>query len=273
MARISAWAKIWKIKFNADKSSDLLFSTKSYPTNPLLFLNSETIKKVPEHKHLGIYLTSTLDWTKQIHEVCLKANHKLAVLRSIHYIQRKTLDLLYKVLVRSIIDYALPVYYHSLNVSKKKRLSQIQYRAGKLCTGALHLTSQIKLEQEMGWISIEKQADFLSLCLFQKILCGHTRPLVRKCMPPRLEQTEHNTRSRRIFQHLKSKSVVFSKSFFLIMTKKFEQLPKSCWTKSDKDLFKDELKLFLCPSRYKFLEEEQKLDVSSQLKYELGGHI
>ena len=84
MAGISAWAKVWKIKFNADKSCDILFSNRRHPINPSILLNSETIKKVTEHKHLGIYLTSTLDWTKQVHEVCLKANCKLAVLRSIH---------------------------------------------------------------------------------------------------------------------------------------------------------------------------------------------
>ena len=139
---------MWKMKFNPDKTCDILFSIKQHPTYPSVVLNGVTIKKVTEHKHLGIYLTSKLDWTKQIHEVCLKANRKLAVLRSIHYIQQKTLDLLYKVLIRSVIDNALPVYYHSLNISQKKRLSQIQYRAGKLCTGALHLSSQLKLARD-----------------------------------------------------------------------------------------------------------------------------
>ena len=184
-------------------------------------------------------MISTLDWTKQIHKVCLKANRKLAVLRSIHYIQQKTLDLLYKVLFRSFIDYVLPVYYHSLNVSQKKRLSQIQYRACKLCTGALHLSSQLKLELEMGWIAIEKRADFLSLCLFHKILCGQTRPFVRKCIPPRIIQTEHNT-------------------FFLIMTKQFEQLPTSCRTKSDKNL-----RFLFALTGVSSSQEEQKLDLSS----------
>ena len=52
LARISTWAEMWKVKFNADKSCDILFSTKSPPTNPLICSNGETIKKVTEHKHL-----------------------------------------------------------------------------------------------------------------------------------------------------------------------------------------------------------------------------
>ena len=63
-----------------------------------------------EQRHLGLYLSSTLDWTKQISEVCLKANRKLAVLRSVKLLSRQTLDMLYKLTVRSLIDYALPVY-------------------------------------------------------------------------------------------------------------------------------------------------------------------
>ena len=32
----------------------------------------------PQHKHLGIWLTSTLCFSKQVHEVCIKDNMKLA---------------------------------------------------------------------------------------------------------------------------------------------------------------------------------------------------
>jgi hypothetical protein len=88
-----------------------------------LLFNGDSIKMVNEHKHLGVFLTATLDWSKQIHEVCLKANRKLAMLRNVHYLQRKTLDLLYKVIDRSVKDYALPLYYSSLNISQKKRLA------------------------------------------------------------------------------------------------------------------------------------------------------
>ena len=65
-------------------------------------------------------LTTTLDWAKQVHWVCIKAIGKLAVLRNVHFTRRKTLDILFKVTVRSVLDYALPVYYQSLNTLHKK---------------------------------------------------------------------------------------------------------------------------------------------------------
>ena len=52
------------------------------------------------------------------------------------------MDLLYKVIVRSIIDYALPIYANNLRVSELARLERIQYKAAKLVTGGFHFTSQ-----------------------------------------------------------------------------------------------------------------------------------
>ena len=78
-------------------------------------------------------------------------------------LQRNTLDLLYKLTIRSIIDYGLVVYGTTLKVSDLKRYEQIQYRAGKLITGAFHLTSADKINVELGWESIKTRIDFLGL--------------------------------------------------------------------------------------------------------------
>ena len=53
----------------------------------------------------------------------------MSVLRHVRYLKRNTLDLLYKITVRSIIDYALPVYANNLRLTELARLDRIQYRA------------------------------------------------------------------------------------------------------------------------------------------------
>ena len=60
-------------------------------------------------------------------------------------LKRKTLDLLYKVTIRSVIDYALPIYAKTLNQTELALIERVQYRAAKLVTGALHFTSMEKL--------------------------------------------------------------------------------------------------------------------------------
>merc|ERR1712105_30826 len=106
-------------------------------------------KRVKQHKHLGLFLSQDLDWSAHVHYGCLRANRKLAVLRKVKMLSRHTLDILYKIAVRSIIDYALPVYYHSLKVTDKAKLDRIQYAAAKLVTGVQHQASRTKLNQEL----------------------------------------------------------------------------------------------------------------------------
>ena len=82
---------------------------------------------------------------------------------------RKTLDILYKVTVRSTLEYGIIIFHHTLTQNNKKRLDQIQYKAAKLVGSALHYTSQHKLELEMAWESIKCRAEVLGLTVYHKI--------------------------------------------------------------------------------------------------------
>ena len=59
-------------------------------------------------------------------------------------------------------------------------MENLQYRAAKIVSGALHLTSREKLNKELGWESILERGDFLSINIFHKIHLHETRPLIRK---------------------------------------------------------------------------------------------
>ena len=139
-------------------------------------------------------MTSSLDWNVQVNEICLKANRKLSVLRSV---KRQTLDLLCKLTVRSVLDYALPVYYKSLKQTELSRLENIQYRVAKIVTGALHFTNREKLNNELGWESILEHGNFLSVNIFHKIHLYDTRPLIRKCMPRLNQENNLNLRNKK----------------------------------------------------------------------------
>ena len=92
----------------------------------------------------------------------------MAVLRSVKQLGRSTLDLLYKLTVRSIIDYSMPVYFGSLRVTEINRFEQIQYRAAKLVTGALKYASKVKPNIELDWKSLQTRHDCLGLSLFHQ---------------------------------------------------------------------------------------------------------
>ena len=248
LAKISAWADVWKITFNAGKSKDVIFSKKVLNNSPPLLFNNMFIERVNTHKHLGVYLNSELDWSKQIHEVCLKANRKLSVLRSVKLLHRKTLDLLFKVTVRSVIDYALPIYANTLKQTELARLEQLQYRAAKLVSGALHFTSREKLNNELGWESIKRRIEFLGLSLFHKIHLQETRPLIKKCMPKLDFEKKHVTRSKGGYTPFPNLGHKFLNSFFPFYSKLWNNLKHETQVKNLQD-FKLQIKEDLKPEK------------------------
>ena len=124
-----------------------------------------------------VELLSSSGWWFKLSE--LSGSYQLSVPRHVKYLKRNTLDLLYNITVRSVIDYALPIYANNLKLTDLARLDRLQYRAGKLVTGALHLTSRDKLNVELGWENFQTRINFLGLSLFQKIHKYQTRPLIR----------------------------------------------------------------------------------------------
>ena len=95
LEKIGDWARKWKVAFNPSKTKDVIFSHKVLCNSPPIIFNETFVDRVHQHKHLGIWLDCSLDWGKQVREVCLRANGKIAVLRSVKFLNRKTLDLLY----------------------------------------------------------------------------------------------------------------------------------------------------------------------------------
>ena len=249
LVKINEWAVKWKVTFNPSKTKDVIFSKKNlFNSLPIIF-NSIIVDRVTEHRHLGIWLSSSLDRQKQVKEVCLKANAKLAVLRSVKCLQRSTLDLLYKLTVRSIIDYGLTIYFNQLNQTELFRLNQLQYRTAKLCTGALHYTSQTRLEADLGWESLSTRANFLGLCQFKKFHLHESRPLIFQCMPEiNLLRKNRNTDFYKPFPPIGDK---FSKSFFPYFTKQFNNLEIKLQSEHDLVTFKEDLKVKLKPKKYR----------------------
>ena len=264
--RIKQWADKWKVIFNAKKSKNIIFSKLTHNNTAPLKYNNIDIERVSSHKHLGVHLTYNLDWSVQLKQVCLRANQKLGVLRHIKLLQRHTLDILYKVIVRSIVDYGLPIYFNSLNVADKERLERIQYNAAKLATGALPCTSRVKLYEELGWETIQQRADFLGFTLYHKIHLGQTRPLIRSNMQPR---DHNNTRSSGDYKLFKYKSVKFSKTFFPYFTSKWNNLHKDNKNQTITD-FKNNLKSKLRPKKYKHYSRGYKQNCTLLTRIRLG---
>ena len=67
---INKWAHQWKMSFNPcpnKQAEEILFSQKlKSPDHPPIFFNKNEVKRVNDHKHLGLILDSKLSFAKHI---------------------------------------------------------------------------------------------------------------------------------------------------------------------------------------------------------------
>ena len=98
------------MSFNPDpqiQAVELTFSRKRTEIDHLAILfNSIPVKKVSEHKHLGIILDSRLSFSAHIKSAISKTRKGIGLLKYVSkYLPRHTLNELYKLYVRPHLDY------------------------------------------------------------------------------------------------------------------------------------------------------------------------
>ena len=199
---ISEWAHQWKMCFNPDPTKpaeEFLFSAKrSKPYHPPLLFNGVEVKKVKDHKHLGLILDSKINFISHINEKITRARKGIGIIRKLSsYVPIKSLDQIYKMHVRSHLDYCDIIFHrpkllNDVNLSityncYMAMLESVQYQAALAITGAWKGTSREKIYKELGWESLDSRRVFRRLCQFYKIINGHTPEYLRSLIsPPRL---------------------------------------------------------------------------------------
>ena len=154
LERVRLWAWQWKMKFNADKTEEVIFSSKRLKSaHPPLFLGGSEVTVKAEHKHLGMILDSQLDFQSHNKEAITKARRGIGMIRYLSkYVSRDGLDQIYKLYVRPHLDY--DIIYHRddphMQMNFTQRLEQTQYSAALAVTGAWRGTSRQRLYDELG---------------------------------------------------------------------------------------------------------------------------
>ena len=116
--------------------------------------NGTVVAKMIEQKQLGLILDSSLSFRKHLNEKIIKAKKNLGIIKHLSiFLLRKTLDQMYKSLVRSHLDY-YDILYHippvqtqlGLTLSDSmEKAERIQYQAALAVTGAWPGSSRSKL--------------------------------------------------------------------------------------------------------------------------------
>ena len=122
---VAEWSNSNRVKLNIDKCKELRISFASISCKfPPVAVGGERIKVVSDAKLLGLTISSDITWNAHITEVIKKA-------------AQNDLCLSYVTCVRSVIDYAAPVFHYSLPAYLMQELERIQKKRAMriICPG------------------------------------------------------------------------------------------------------------------------------------------
>ena len=161
-----------------------------------------------ELKHLGLIVDSSLSFRKHRNEKIIKA-------------KKKTLDQMYKPLVRSHLDYCDKIY-HIPSVQTQFRVTLtdlmgkvegIQYQATLAITGAWQGSSRSKLYEELGWESLSERRWCRHILQIHKIASFNTPSYLKDKLPPHRRPLYSQNNNNNTFYGIKCRSSRYMRSF------------------------------------------------------------
>ena len=196
---ISQWAHQWKMSFNPDPTKaaeEVLFSCKKQsPLHPPIYFNNIEVKRVNDHKHLGLTLDSKLSFTKHVNEKVAIARKGIGVIKHLApYLPLKSRDQIFKMYVRPHLDYCDIIYHipaisnvfnSSLTLNyQMDMLERTQYQAALAVSGTWKGTNRDKIYEELGWETLDQRRFFRRLTQFYKIMSNLTPDYLKLPIPP-----------------------------------------------------------------------------------------
>ena len=130
--KVAEWSRNNRVQLNTDKCKELRISfAKKKQVFESVKVDGKDLEIVASAKLLGVTISSDLSWNKHINEIIKKESKRLYFLVQLKRakVPCKDLDLFYTTCIRSMLNYAVPVFYYSLPKYLIHELERIQKRA------------------------------------------------------------------------------------------------------------------------------------------------
>lgn len=152
---VQMWCDKWGFKMSVNKTVGVLFTRDRHLKEKMkpIVINGKPIKIEKEAKFLGLYFDERLNWQSHFDYIIKRCNARLNLMRSVTGsswgASKASLLLIYRALVRSVLDYGA-IAFDSATEAQKRRLDVIQCKALRIATGAAPATSLAALQAETG---------------------------------------------------------------------------------------------------------------------------
>ena len=167
---INSWCSEWLLFLNIKKCHVLHFGNKNQLSNKSKYnINGQVLEEVIVEKDLGVYVTSDLNWDKQVSHVCSKANFWFKMISKCFVFKSKDLiRKLYITLIRPKLEYANAIW----SPTSKKPISMLE-KVQKRCTkvGPLRNLTYTERLKELCLTTLEirrRRGDLISMFRYFK---------------------------------------------------------------------------------------------------------
>ena len=146
--RMVEWSDTWLLTFHPDKCKVMRLGKKANKEQVEQYkMGTQELNFSDMEKDLGVHIDSNLSFESHINTAVNKANRTIAIVRkTFDYMDDTTFNLIFKGLVRPILEYAAPVW--SPNTIKcKELLENVQRRATKMIPGFSDLSYPDRLRK------------------------------------------------------------------------------------------------------------------------------
>jgi hypothetical protein len=169
---LSDWANTNGMKLNEKKTKELLVTKnlkkKSGSVIPNIILNDQIIERVECFKLLGVILSSDLSWSAHLNYILSKVSKRIycITLLAKARVQQSDIVQVYISIVRSVLEYACPVWHPGLTKLQCDDIEQIQRRCLKIIYPNLKYHEALKFA---NLDTLSDRRDAITRKMFQEI--------------------------------------------------------------------------------------------------------
>ena len=169
------------------------------------------IEVVSSAKLLGVVVSDNLRWNAHVESICKKAATRLYFLKQLKRAKVPPNDmLLFYTCIRPVLEYACPVFHHSLLQYLSNEMERLQKRALRIILSDLFYAEALVA---LDITSLYERREALSNALFDQIVRDQSHKL-HDLLPPRNGST-YCTRSQRYFKLPICKTNRFKNTFIM----------------------------------------------------------
>ena len=218
------WSSDWCMEFNPNKCYVLSTILKTKPLKFTYQLAGHNLESVKSSCYLGVTLDSKISWIPHINNVVAKATRSLNFLsRNLYGCPSHVKEKAYFIYVRPQLEYASQVWSPQ-TITGKKKLENIQSRAGRFVTGRFKRTESITdIMSSLNWPTLECRRDLTDLSTCHKILHNKLAVPTQNIFVPHHSCTRTNSQS---FKNITCSVSAFGNSYFPRTISSWNKLPQ-----------------------------------------------